>query len=99
MHCDELSFQELLDCLANGFNYDTENNTWNVEHNTETMQRVTTTIYLTTTEGYHTQACYEHKACYYVCVCMCVCQLLFIQACVSCCYVLSVGVQLVAKVI
>ena len=42
MHCDELSFQELLDCLANDFNYDTENNAWNMEHNTETMQRVTT---------------------------------------------------------
>ena len=42
MHCDELSFQELLDCLDNDFNYDTENNAWNVEHNTETMQRVTT---------------------------------------------------------
>ena len=42
MHCDELSFQELLDCLANNFNYDTENNAWNGEHNTETMQRVTT---------------------------------------------------------
>ena len=37
MDCDKLSFQELLDCLANDFEnaYDTENNAWNLEHNTD----------------------------------------------------------------
>ena len=35
MHCNEASFQELLECFDNNLSNDIENNAWKLEHNVE----------------------------------------------------------------
>ena len=40
MHCNELSFPELLDCFDNYFENNLENNAWNLEHNAEKIQEI-----------------------------------------------------------
>ena len=39
MHCNKVSFQELLDCFDNDLGNNLENNADNLEHNTENSQR------------------------------------------------------------
>ena len=37
MYCNEVSFQELLDCSDNDLENNFENNAWKLEHNAEEL--------------------------------------------------------------
>ena len=40
MHCNKVSFQELLDCFDNDLGNNLENNPDNLEHNAEKLQEI-----------------------------------------------------------
>ena len=40
MYCNEVSFQELLDCSDNDLENTFENNAWKMEHNAEQLQEI-----------------------------------------------------------
>ena len=40
MHCNKVSFQELLDCFDNDLGNNLENNADNLEHNAEKLQEI-----------------------------------------------------------
>ena len=40
MHCNKVSFQELLDCFDNNLGNNLENNADNLEHNAEKLQEI-----------------------------------------------------------
>ena len=40
MYCNEVSFQELLDCSNNDLENTFENNAWKLEHNAEQLQEI-----------------------------------------------------------
>ena len=44
MHCNIVSFQELLDCFDNDLGNNLENNADNLEHNAEKLQEILNTI-------------------------------------------------------
>ena len=40
MHCNKVSFKELLHCFDNDFENNLENNAWNLEHNAVELQEI-----------------------------------------------------------